>query len=40
VRVAIETRKWKEAGEQIVIASGVIERASGLIERGASLLKR
>jgi N-acetylated-alpha-linked acidic dipeptidase len=40
VREAIETRKWKEAGEQIVIASGVIERASGLIERGASLLKR
>jgi N-acetylated-alpha-linked acidic dipeptidase len=40
VREAIETRRWKEAGEQIVVASGVIERASGLIEKGASLLKR
>jgi N-acetylated-alpha-linked acidic dipeptidase len=40
VREAIETRKWKEAGEQIVVASGVIERASGLIERGTLLLKR
>ena len=40
VREAIETRKWKEAGEQIVVTSGALERAAGLIDRGTSLLKQ
>ncbi|HUI10976.1 MAG TPA: transferrin receptor-like dimerization domain-containing protein, partial [Bacteroidota bacterium] len=40
VREAIETRQWKEAGEQIVVAARVLERASGLIDSAASLLAR
>jgi N-acetylated-alpha-linked acidic dipeptidase len=40
VREAIETRKWKEAGEQIVVVSRLLEHASGLIDRGTSLLKK
>jgi N-acetylated-alpha-linked acidic dipeptidase len=40
VREAIEQRKWKEAGEEIAVASGVLERASGLIDRGTSLLNQ
>ncbi len=40
VREAIETRRWKEAGEQIVVASGVLEQAAGVIEKGTSLLKQ
>ena len=40
VREAIEQRKWKEAREEIVVASGVLERASGLIDRGTSLLNQ
>jgi N-acetylated-alpha-linked acidic dipeptidase len=40
VREAIETRKWREAGEQIVAASVILEHAAGLIDRGTSLLKK
>jgi len=40
VREAIEMRKWKEAGEQIVIAAGVLERAAALIDGGTTLLKK
>jgi N-acetylated-alpha-linked acidic dipeptidase len=40
VREAIETRKWKEAADQIVIAAGALERAAALIEGGTSLLKK
>ena len=39
VREAIETRKWKEAGAQIAVASGVLERAASLLERGTSLMQ-
>jgi N-acetylated-alpha-linked acidic dipeptidase len=40
VREAIETRKWKEAGEQIAVASGILARAAAQIDRCASLVKR
>ncbi len=40
VREAIETKNWKEAGEQIVIAAGTLEHAAGLIDGGTSLLKQ
>ena len=40
VREAIESRKWKEAGEQIGVASGAIERAARLIDGATSLLNR
>ena len=40
VREAIETRKWKEAADQIVVASGVLERAAALVDGGTSLLKK
>ncbi|HTY57727.1 MAG TPA: transferrin receptor-like dimerization domain-containing protein [Bacteroidota bacterium] len=40
IREAIETRKWREAGEQIGVVAGVLERASAVIDRGTSLLSR
>jgi N-acetylated-alpha-linked acidic dipeptidase len=39
VREAIETKKWKEAGEQIAVASGILSRAAAQIDRCASLMK-
>ncbi|HTS00418.1 MAG TPA: transferrin receptor-like dimerization domain-containing protein, partial [Bacteroidota bacterium] len=40
VREAIETRKWKEAGEQIVVAAHVLEKAAGIIDSAAEIIAR
>jgi len=38
VREAIETRRWQEAGEQVVVAARVLERAAGIIDSAAGLI--
>jgi len=38
VREAIELRQWKEAGEQVVVAARVLERAAGIIDSVSVLL--